>query len=197
MKNITIILILVAGVFISPFVSAQSSTSLQYSIGIPMGGLKDHTDQVSFRGFTFEYQREIDDQISVGVNFAYSVFYERRDYASYTQGNSTLSGVQYRYNNMFPMLINAQYKLTSGTVVPYVGLGLGTLYNLRNTDMGVYTIEENNWHFLITPELGAMFDVSSGTSIKINARYDQAFQTNDADGLGNLSFNIGLVFLSF
>ncbi|NTW24946.1 MAG: porin family protein [Lentimicrobium sp.] len=197
MKKLTIFLILAAGVFMAPFVSAQSFTSAQYSIGIPFGGLKDHTDQVSFRGFTFEYQREVAENVSVGVNLAYSVFYERKDYDSYTQGNATLTGVQYRYNNMFPMLVNAHYNLGTGAVIPYAGLGLGTLYNLRNTDMGVYTIEENNWHFLISPELGAMFDISAGTSIKINAKYDMAFKTKDADGLGNLNFNIGLVFLSF
>jgi outer membrane protein len=196
-KNIAIVLMLVAGVFISPFVSAQSSTSIQYTIGVPFGGLKDHTDQVSFRGATFEYQNEIAESVTVGVNIAYSVFYERRDYGSYTQGTATLTGIQYRYNNLLPMVVNAHYLLGTGTVVPYAGLGIGTVYNLRNTDMGVYSYEENNWHFLLTPEVGAMFDISAGTSIKINAKYDMAFKTKDADAFGNLNFNIGFVFLAF
>jgi len=95
------------------------------------------------------------------------------------------------------MLVNAHYNLGTGTVIPYAGLGIGTLYNLRNTDMGVYSFEEKNWHLLISPEVGAMFDISAGTSIKINAKYDMAFKSNDADGFGNLNFNIGFVFLTF
>jgi len=197
MRKISIFLLLLAGVFYAPFVSAQSFTSVQYSIGVPFGDLKEHTDQVSFRGFTFEFHKEVAENVSVGVNIAYSVFYERKDYDSYTQGNATLSGIQYRYNNMFPMLVNAHYNLGTGTVIPYAGLGIGTLYNLRNTDMGVYSFEEKNWHLLISPEVGAMFDISAGTSIKINAKYDMAFKSNDADGFGNLNFNIGFVFLTF
>ena len=197
MRKISIFLLLLAGVFSAPFVSAQSFTSVQYSIGVPFGDLKKHTDQVSFRGFTFEFHKEVAENVSVGVNIGYRVFYERKDYDSYTQGNATLSGIQYRYNNMFPMLVNAHYNLGTGTVIPYAGLGIGTLYNLRNTDMGVYSFEEKNWHLLISPEVGAMFDISAGTSIKINAKYDMAFKSNDADGFGNLNFNIGFIFLKF
>ena len=198
MKKILILTImLAAGVFISPLVSAQSFTSLQYTMGIPTGGLKDHVDKISWRGFTFEYQREVAESVTVGCNFAWSTFYERKDYDSYTNNNATLSGVQYRYDNLFPMLINAHYTIGTGTVIPYVGLGVGTMYDLRNTDMGTWTIEEDNWHFLMTPEAGFMFDVSPGTSLKLNAKYDYAFKIKDADAFGNLNISFGVVFNSW
>jgi len=196
-KILFITLMLAAGVFVTSFVSAQSFTSLQYSMGIPTGGLKDHVDKISWRGFIFEYQKEVARSVSVGVTFAWSSFYERKNFASYTRDNATLTGVQYRYDNLFPMLVNAHYTIGTGTIVPYVGLGIGTMYDLRNTDMGVWTIEEDNWHFLMTPEAGLMFDISPGTSLKLNAKYDYAFKIKDADAFGNLNINFGFVFNSW
>jgi len=126
---------------------------------------------------TFEYQKFIKPNISVGVNFAYSVFYEEKPYGSYNMGTATLTGYQYRYNNLFPMLVNGQYHFTSeGKIRPYLGLGIGTVYNLRNTDMGTWTIEENNWHFLMSPEAGVVVNVSPYVGIKVNAKYDNAFK---------------------
>jgi len=194
-KRIILIAMLAAGVFTSNFVSAQSSTSVLYSVGVPMGALKDHTDNVSGRGVTMEWQRHINPNISVGINLAYSVFYESRPYASYDQGTATLSGTQYRYNNLFPMLANGQYHFNAnGALKPYLGLGVGTVYNLRNTDMGLWTIEENNWHFLVTPEAGLVYELSPYAAFKINAKYDNAFKISNADGFANLNFNIGMVF---
>jgi len=198
MKKILIItLMLAAGVFITTFVSAQSFTSVQYTMGIPTGGLKDHVDKVSWRGFTFEWQKEVAPSVSVGVNFAWSTYYERKDYDSYTNGTATLSGVQYRYDNLFPMLVNAHYTFGTGTVIPYAGLGIGTMYDLRNTDMGTWTVEEDNWHFLMSPEAGFMFDVAPDVSLKLNAKYDYAFKIKDADAFGNLNISFGVVFNSW
>jgi len=198
MKNkIFIALMLASGVFITSFVSAQSFTSIQYTVGIPGGGLKNHVSKVSWRGATIEYQKEVAPSVTVGVNFAWSTFYERKDYASYTRDNATLSGIQYCYDNLFPMLVNAHYSIGTGTIIPYVGLGVGTMYDLRNTDMGIWTVEEKNWHFLVTPEAGLMFDISPGTSIKLNAKYDYAFKIKDADAFGNLNINFGFVFNSW
>jgi outer membrane protein len=196
-KTFIIALMLAAGVFITSFVSAQTFTSVQYTMGIPGGGLKNHVDKISWRGATLEFHREVAPSVTVGVNFAWSTFYERKDYASYTQGTRTLTGVQYRYDNLFPMLVNAHYTFGTGTVIPYVGLGMGTMYDLRNTDMGTWTIEEKNWHFLMTPEAGFILDVSPGVSLKVNAKYDYAFKIKDADAFGNMNLNFGFVFNSW
>lgn len=190
-------LLLAFGLLISGLVSAQNFTSIQYTVGVPFGDLKDHTGNVSGRGFTFEFQTEIEPSLTVGINLGYNVFYEREAYDSYSQGTITLTGIQYRYNNMFPMMVNAHYSFGTGTIMPYVGLGVGTVYNMRDTQMGLYTVKENNWHFLLSPELGFMIDLSADMGIKFNAIYDNAFKTREIDGFGNLRLNVGFVFLSF
>jgi hypothetical protein len=194
-KSFIFTILLTLGLFATSLVQAQSHTSIQYSVGVPMGELKDHAGNISGRGFVFEYHKTVNDNLSMGINLGYNLFYEEKSYGSYTSGTATLSGIQYCYDNMFPMLFNTQYHLGTGPFRPYGGLGIGTLYNLRNTDMGLYTIEENNWHFLMTPEVGFTYDLGQGVGIKFNAKYDNAFKSADADAMGNLSFNIGLNFV--
>jgi hypothetical protein len=194
-KSIIIIIMLAAGVFVSPFVSAQSNTSLLYSVGVPMGALKDHTANTSWRGVTFEWQKFLNPDVSVGINLAYSLYYDDMGYGSYTKGNATLTGHQYRYNNLFPMAVNGQYHFqSSSSLKPYIGLGIGTIYDLRNTDMGMWTVEEENWHFLMSPEVGLIYDLNMATGIKFSIRYDNAFKISDADAFGNLNLNLGFVF---
>lgn len=196
-QRILFIILVLAGVCTNLNLAAQSFTSVQYTIGVPFGGLKDHIEKASFRGATLEFHREVTESVTVGVNVGYSVFYERKDYESYTHGTATLTGIQYRYDNVFPMLVNAHYTFGSGAVIPYAGLGIGTVYDLRNTNMGMYTLESKNWHFLITPEAGLIFDLSASMSLKLNAKYDNAFKSSDADGFGNLNINMGFVFNSW
>jgi len=196
-KSIIIILMLAVGLIVSPFVSAQSNTSLLYSVGVPTGALKDHTASMSWRGVTFEWQKFINPDVSVGVNLAYSVFYDDMGFGSYTNKNATLTGHQYRYNNLFPMAVNGQYHFNAGSTNPlktYVGLGIGTIYDLRNTDMGMWTIEEQNWHFMVSPEVGLIYDLNMATGIKFSVRYDNAFKISDADAFGNINLNLGFVF---
>jgi outer membrane protein W len=192
-KSIIIILMLAVGVI----VSAQSNTSLLYSVGVPTGALKDHTGNMSWRGVTFEWQKFINPDVSVGVNFAYSVYYQDMGYGSYTNKNATLTGHQYRYNNLFPMAVNGQYHFNAAStnpIKPYIGLGIGTIYDLRNTDMGMWTVEEQNWHFMVSPEVGLIYDLNMATGIKFSVRYDNAFKISDADAFGNLNLNLGFVF---
>lgn len=189
--------LLAFSLLITSVVVAQNFTSLQYTVGVPLGNLADHTSNISGRGITFDFRTEIEPSLSIGINLGYSTFYEREEYDSYSQGTATLTGIQYRYNNMFPMMLNAHYTIGTGAIMPYVGLGAGTIFNLRDTKMGLFSVKENTWHFLLSPELGFVMDLSAEIGIKINAIYDNAFKTRDMDGFGNLRLNIGLVFLSF
>lgn len=43
----------------------------------------------------------------VGVDAGWNVFYEKKDYDTYTGGTESLSGIQYRYQNSVPLLASA------------------------------------------------------------------------------------------
>jgi hypothetical protein len=198
MKKIIIItFMLAAGIFSSIYVSAQgkSNTSLLYTFGVPFGSLDEHTGNWSGRGVTMEYQKEISESFSVGLNIAYSVYCGEKPKDTYTEGNMSITGVKYNYNNIVPILVTGNYTFGMGSVGPYIGLGIGTLYDLRNTNMGLYTIEEHNWHFAMSPQAGFIFDTGAPVSLKLALKYDHAFKIQNSDGFGALAMSIGIVFI--
>jgi hypothetical protein len=63
--------------------------------------------------------------------------------------------------------------------------------------MGLWTIENTSWHFMLSPEAGFLFDVANNTSIKLSAMYNSAFKTKEVDAFGDLNISLGLVFNSW
>ena len=198
MKKIIIIAcMLVAGITGTFSVSAQSgsNTSLVYTFGVPFGSLDEHAGNWSGRGVNLEYQKEVSPSLSVGFNIGYSVFCGQKPKDTYTQGNMSITGVKYTYDNIVPILVTANHTFGSHAIGPYVGLGVGTLYDLRNTNMGLYTIEEHNWHFDLAPQAGFIFDTGAPVSLKLAFKYDHAFKIQNSDGFGMFTMSIGVVFV--
>lgn len=196
MKKILLITLFTAFAFGASF--AQSNTALTYSIGFPTGDLSDFVQKTSWRGIGFDYRKMIQPNIGIGFNLGWNVFYEEMDRATYTNGNESLTGKQYRYSNHFPMQVTGAYFLRPGeTKSPFVGLGLGTMYTVRNTDMNLYTYEQEAWNFLMTPEVGFQFMADDATAIHISAKYNYGFKAgNELDGAQSfISLNIGIAFV--
>jgi outer membrane protein len=107
----------------------------------------------------------------------------------------TLSGKQYRYQNQVPLLVSADYIFTRDNAVkPYAGLGLGTMYSERATDMGTWRLLENPWHFALKPEIGLMYDMSPGTAFKLSARYYTGFGSGDLETQSYFTISAGFAF---
>jgi hypothetical protein len=83
--------------------------SFQYAMGFGSGDLAEYISQPSFRGGVIEYRKAIKDNVLVGVDFGWNVFYEKKDADTYTSGTEALSGVQYRTQNAIPILVSAEY----------------------------------------------------------------------------------------
>ncbi len=175
--------------------SAQSITAIQYSMGFGTGDLGDFIGKPSFRGFTIDYRKLVQPNIGVGFELGWNVFYEENSFDTYTQGNLSLSGKQYRYNNQFPILFAADYYLKPGEQMnPFVGLGLGTMYSLRNTDMGQYTLEEDAWNFALRPEVGVLFEANPNMSLAITGKYYYGFEAGDLPAQSYFALAVGFVF---
>lgn len=182
---------------VSTLVSAQNNlTTLQYSMGFGTGDLGDHISKTSFRGFTIDYRKLVQPNVGVGVDLGWNVFYEEMPYATYTTNGSTdITGKQYRYQNQFPMLVAADYYLKPGEKInPFAGLGIGTMYSLRNTDMNLYTLEQDAWHFALRPEVGALIQASPDFSFSVSAKYYHGFEAGDLASQGYFTLNFGFVF---
>ncbi len=194
-----IIAILAFGLLVisqNAYCQQPSYTSVQYSIGFGTGDLGDYISAPSFRGATIEYRKAIKDNLLVGVDLGWNVFYEKKDFATYSSGAQSLSGIQYRTQNQLPMLVSVDYFLsTNSEFKPYIGLGIGTMYTERSTDMGQWRLMENPWHFAVKPELGFLYEMSYSTSFKVSAKYINGFKSGNLDASQNyISINLGMAF---
>ena len=175
----------------------QHNSALTYSMGFGTGDLGDFIGKVSFRGVTFDYRRMVQDNVGVGLTFGWNAFYEGTD-GTYTLDNQSLNGKQYRYSNNFPMLVNGAYFLKPGASVnPFFGLGIGTMYTLRNTDMNLYTLEQDAWNFLLQPEFGVQIMANDVTTFHISAKYNHGFAAGSEldNAQSYFTLNVGLAFI--
>jgi outer membrane protein len=173
---------------------AENHMSFQYDMSFATGDMGTYISAPSFRGASMQYRYAVTHSILVGMDVAWNVFYERMDYDSYTSGTITLSGVQYRYQNQVPILVAADYVfMTEKDFQPYIGLGLGTMYSERNTQMGIWYLEENPWQFVLKPEAGLMYNASSGTALKVGFKY-YAGMGGDLGTQGYFTISLGLAF---
>ena len=167
------------------FSQSENYFSIQYDMSFPMGELGDYISAPSFRGASAQYRFSATDNILVGIDAAWNVFYEKKDYDSYTSGTITLTGVQYRYHNQVPLLVAVDYVFTPDKdFPPYLGLGLGTMDSERNTTMGIWSVEENPWQFALKPEIGMMYKFAYSSAFKLGVKYYSGF----GGDLGTLSY---------
>lgn len=171
----------------------DSYISAQYSVSFTTGDMAEYISKASWRGILLEYRGEVTANLMLGFDVGWNVFYEKKDYDTYTVGTESLSGIQYRYQNQVPILGTADYVFSPDNALrPYVGLGIGTMYSERATDMNLYRMKENSWQFAMKGEVGVLYEISYTSSIKLAVKYYNGFKTNTLDNQGFLSINLGM-----
>jgi hypothetical protein len=192
MKNILIlILFFLAG---QTVFSQGGNFVITYPIAFPLGDLKGYNTKTSFRGITMEFNKHQKPNMDIGIESGWQVFYDRAETKVYTDGTASISGIQYRYTNAVPIIAHARAYFDKGkATLPYVGLGLGTLYVNRSTDFGLYRIITEAWQFCIRPEIGIAFKSHSGAMGTISAKYYAAFGTSNLSGQSYIALNIGFI----
>jgi hypothetical protein len=177
---------------------SKRSYSWDWSIGHSVGALNDFIDVNSSRGFSFTYQSPLNDNQSIGIELGWNVFYQKLDYATYTDGTSSISGTQYRYLNSYPVLLSWQYHFSPEDDYDFfVGLGTGLVRLKQEVDMGLFAIQDDAWQFVIRPEAGLIWNYSDYSALKFGVRYYGAFSDNDLPSRSYITTNIGLVFTTF
>lgn len=196
MKKILIILIGVCSAFA---VQAQSIVTIGYPVSFATGDLGDFIGKTSWRGFSLDYRYMIKPNVGVGVNVAWMTFFEEREADTYTVDNASLHGKQFRYSNNVPILATVAYfpkPDPDEPVSPFVSLGIGTMYTRRNTDMNMYTLEQEAWNFLLQPEIGVQLKTEVGFALSISGKYNYGFEAGSElpDAQTYFTLNIGFAF---
>lgn len=194
MKKVILSLILLGTISIA---KAQTVTNFSYSMGFPTGDFSSYISDPSFRGFSFGYAKFIKPNVTLGINLGWNVFYEEKGYDTYTEGTASLTGKQFRTNNTTPITFNANYYFKqSDKINAYAGMGLGLVYNHRNTDMYVYTLEEKSWNFALQPEIGLEYKTDRNWAITIAGKYYYCFESGDIQQpISYFALNLGFSYL--
>lgn len=194
MKRLAFIIAAVMAAITAGF--GQDRVEVAYSIGFGTGDVGDFISNTSFRGFSFDYRHHINPNIALGAHLGWNTFYQEQPSATYTIDNESLTGKQYRYSNNFPMLVTGSYFFRpDDTISPFAALGVGTMYTRRNTDMNVYTVEQEAWNFALQPEVGVYFQTADLFAIVASLKYRHGFQAGDFnEDQSYLSINLGFAF---
>jgi hypothetical protein len=162
-----------------------------YSMSIPLGNLEKYITAGSYRGANFEGLKEINSKVAVGWILGWNVFSEKRVNEVYTDDNLTLTGTQYRYMNLFPMLARGLYEFgTAEGTRPFIGSGIGVTADIAKTNIGLYSFQKTGWHFTIAPEIGIKIPLGY-TSLTGSLRYTYGVKTKELGNLSYFSINLG------
>jgi hypothetical protein len=180
-------------------VKAQTNSvvAFSYSMGFGTGDLGDFITKASFRGGNIDYRQMVSPNIGVGLSVGWNTFYQSEGKDSYTYGNSTLTGHQYRYSNNMPLLAGVTYYFKPGEKVnPFVGLGIGTMYTKRNTDMNLYTVEQEAWGFALAPEVGILYGLGDEAAVFVSGKFNNSFKAGNelTEAQSYFTLNVGFAF---
>lgn len=187
------LLTIIAAILISSASYSQAIYSANYTMSFGVGETAEYIKSASFRGFTFEGRAFVSDNLTVGGLFTWSTFYEKLGGATYINDTRTVTGTQYRYINAYPLLAQAHYYLSNDKYGPrvYMGGGLGAYKIVQRTNVGVWTQEDNNWHFGLAPEVGVLLPISMDTQVNISFKYHYAFKAKDTIDQTWFGLNVG------
>lgn len=181
----------------SLFALCQGFISFGYGPSFPLGKLNDYIDHASWRAFNLEGGYFLTDGLAVGVSFSWYGYYKSFPYDTYENvGGSTvtISGRQWRYSNVYPLMAKIRYYLPlKGDLKPFIGAGLGPCFVNRRLDFGVWSFTDHTTQFGFYPELGLSYWIISGFALSLDARYNYAVRNKDLEAHSNVALNLGLV----
>lgn len=194
MKKISILILLLSLYSIS---FSQSRISMvNWDISIPQGELKEFlvNENISLGGVSIDIRGYVSDNVTVGGFLGWDFFNgdSNEMFTVETETSQTdISGLQRFYVNYLPIMVNTHYYLEAGETKYYAGTGLGAVRTIKRTSIGTFNINDNHWHFGVTPEVGVLLPLGLTTSMNLAVKYPVAFKTSESIAFSYLSFNVG------
>jgi outer membrane protein W len=204
MKIIVKSLLLIA-VLVSLHARAQTEgsnrdlVSFSWEMGFPSSN--KYLNESSLSGWRFEYRKGIKPYLSIGLGLSWNAFDEYIHTKTYTSSDSakaiTTDMIRQVYTLPITLTAHYYYPTKSKIMQPYLGVGLGGQYAENNTYMNIYSFNENNWGFVIRPEVGALFTFSPRSPVKALLGLGLNVSTNkyeafDINGWNHVTVNVGI-----
>jgi len=169
-----------------------------YGPSIPTGKTSDYIDLTSWRSFNVEAGAFVTKNISVGAAFSWYGSYKaypKQTYENVSGTTITITGRQWRYENLYPLVVVARYYIPIKDLDfrPFVGAGLGPYFVNRSLDFGIYSVSENTTQFGFYPQLGFSYWINSGFALSLDGRYNYSLESKDLPAHSNIAINLALV----
>jgi len=180
---------------IGDFLLPDGFFNINYNLGIPMGDMKSFISENSYRGFSIDGRKFVNEHFTVGGYMGWTGFYEQNARKTYPIENGTVTGIAATTYYNFNLGVNAHYYFMPGALIkPYFGLSMGPVYQTLQIQLGRYYIEDQNWQFQAAPELGIYipFGPESEAGINTGIRYNLISYQNTRYGFSN-----GLTYLQW
>jgi len=153
----------------------------------------------SFKGFKFETRRMVTPNMSVGFEAGSNVYDQYLPRKTYQIQDGAITTDLYTYVYTLPLALNVHhYFNVSKMVIPYAGLAMGATYSQQKIYYNTYVSQDENWGFLIRPELGALVKFHEGMALLVGARYSYSTNTQSTfhiNGIQSFGLQLGLVFM--
>jgi hypothetical protein len=161
--------------------SKQYVGTISYTMASPAGDAKDFANDFSWLGFTVEGDWFVRKNISTGFILGWQEIYNETTGEEFTFDNGAVTGRTYKHLGALPILARARYwtGAPGETFHAFAGLGMGTYWMKQTVDVGIYTADENHWHFGLAPEVGFLVKTGYGVGWTVNARYNYPVATGE------------------
>jgi hypothetical protein len=185
MKIKSIFLIIIAFLITSDSFSQQKGkylASLYYNMSFPLGRTSDFVKNPSFAGVTFDGKSFISNNTAIGLLFGWNVFNEEES-GLQTFPSGAVFGNTAQYFNILPLMASVTFFPNTNRNVKtkfYMVGYVGAYDILQQLELGVNTVENNNWHFGLAPEIGVYYQAGRTTNLTLSARYNYAFSSGEA-----------------
>lgn len=197
-----LIIIAIVALFSMNAQAQRSVFQLDWNIAVPMGELADFIEDESYSGLRIGGRGFIYDNFSVGGYTGWQVLYDTFSGTMRIEnedGIIDLTGDQYRYLNIYPLMVNAHvYVGEDYGVRPYIGTALGMNFVNERIAFGVFDVSQTSTHFALSPEVGAFIPIGvAGGGINLSASYNHIFATEKLDAtIQTFNISIGLMFMN-
>ncbi|MCP4293537.1 MAG: hypothetical protein GY780_17055 [bacterium] len=192
-RFISIMLLLLACSLVAPLANAgENSFGMSWSSTIGLGDTGDFVPGFHARGFSLEYRNRVSTEMSWGFNAGYNVLADNKNETVFLD-NIQATGNHGKYINTIPLYGAVYhnfgtYSRRSGWM--YAGLNGGMVWLEKRTSLGLYALEDDNWHMALAPEFGYHLPWDSLVG-HISVRYNYVFESGDVEAQQWLEFRVG------
>ena len=198
MKNIILIIFCVClALFSNAQTKGTNEWHANWEFGMPVGN--NFVTNFCALGFDVGYGKYIKDDLAVGLQIGWNNYYEyasRKTY-EFAGGAATTDLYKYIYTLPITAFISHSFRV-SETFIPFAKLGVGGQYSEQNLYYNIYETTNDNWGFVIAPEVGAVVHFTQGNPWGLYASVKYSYSTNSdkelkIDNIQTLNFSVGLI----